>query len=112
MTFSKRLPCSGWLVTAGRGVQKREGYLAEVVMTTWISGYGGLLTVLMSIKRGAAGSKLLTTPSCGLTSRRKCYSKVQPKEVQKMLIHKDRGQTRKTFNCAFYQDSNHISYGK
>lgn len=80
-------------------------------MTTLISGYGGLLTVLMSIKWRAAGSKLLTTSSCGLTSRRKCYSKAQPKDVQKMLIHKGRGQTRKTFNCA-YQDSNPVSYCK
>lgn len=88
------------------------GDLVEVRMTTLISGYGGLLTVLMSIKWRAAGSKLLTTSSCRPTSRRKWYSKAQPKEVQMMLIHKDRGQTKKTFNYVFYQDSNLISYCK
>lgn len=93
-------------------MQRREGNLGEGRMTALIAGHRGLLTGLISVKWRAAGSKLLTTSSCGLTSRRKWYSEAQPKEVQKMLINEDRGQTRETFDCTFYQDNISISYCK
>lgn len=37
--------------------------------------------------------------------------KIIPREAQKLLSAKGRGQSRKTFNCGFYQDSNPIMSG-
>lgn len=50
-------------------MQRREGNLVEGQMTALIAGHRGLLTGLISVKWRAARGKLLTTSSCGLTSR-------------------------------------------
>lgn len=111
--FPKDFPVAGgwWLLVRDWcGMQRREGNLVEGRMTALIAGHTGLLTGLISVKWRAARGKLLTTSSCGLTSRRKWYSEAQPKELQKMLIHEDRGQTREAFDCTFYQENIAISY--